>query len=223
MRQQINLYQPKLIGERKRFSAGSLAAVLALVIAALAAYSMQTRKGLTALEDQVATLQTQKTELDSMSAQSAQTSSRPEDLESKVKELVRAIAERKRALEMLQSGAAGQTNGFAARLEALARRHVEGLWIDSVMLSGTTGAMNLSGATLNADIVPTYLHSLAQDPVLNGTRFDDFVIERPAAAKPVESDADAAEEPAASRQAATKYVRFRAGTRALAAIEEPAT
>ena len=80
---------------------------------------------------------------------------------------------------MLQSGAAGQTSGFASRMEALARRHVNGLWIDGLAMSGTRSTMSISGGSVDADIVPAYLRSLSSETVLSGTRFDDFVIERP--------------------------------------------
>ena len=64
-------------------------------------------------------------------------------------------------------------------MEALARRHVNGLWIDGLAMSGTRSTMSISGGSVDADIVPAYLRSLSTETVLSGTRFDDFVIERP--------------------------------------------
>src|SRR4029453_11240848 len=127
------------------------------------------------------------------------------------------VAARKRALLVLQQGAAGQTTGFAPRLEALARRHVEGLWIDGLVLSGTNGSMSVRGLALNADTVPVYLQNLAQERALAGTRFDDFVIERPGR-EPSQETSGSEETSGVKPRPATveKHIRFRAGSKALA-------
>jgi hypothetical protein len=58
---------------------------------------------------------------------------------------------RQRALEVLRGGAAGQAIGFAPRMEALARRHTDGVWLEHMQLSGVSGAMMLSGSRTIAD------------------------------------------------------------------------
>ena len=103
----------------------------------------------------------------------------PVDLAARVKRTEEEVVARTRALDLLRTGAAGRTTGFAARLQALARRHVDGVWIDRMALSGSTEAMSLGGATFDPDLVPRYLQSLAQDAALAGARFDELAIERP--------------------------------------------
>jgi Tfp pilus assembly protein PilN len=216
MRQQINLYQPVFSSGRKLFGATTVGSAFAIAIAALAAYTVHSRMQLDELETEVQALRTEQEEREAQAALSEEQAARgtPAEIESRVKELSRAIAARTRGLQMLQSGAAGQATGFASRLEALARRHVDGLWIDAVILSGANGSMSLAGATLDPDIVPRYLQNLAQDPVLNGTRFDDFLIERETGDEPAPVDADGtAGTP--KKSSAPKHIRFRAGTRAL--------
>jgi hypothetical protein len=103
-------------------------------------------------------------------------------------------------------------------MEALARRHVEGLWIDKLVLSGTNGSMRLEGNALNADTVPVYLRSLAQENVLSGTRFDEFVIERPAKQMAAAADAPSEEGVEAAPKKALpqpNHIRFRAGNTTL--------
>lgn len=227
MRQQINLYQPVFSSERKLFGAGMAACAFAAVILALAGYTVHARVQLGNLENELEDLRVQQQEFEAQAAQSEERAARgtPTETELRIKNLSRDIAARTHALQMLQSGAAGQTTGFASRLEALARRHVDGLWIDAVILSGANGSMSLAGATLDADFVPRYLQNLAQDPVLNGTRFDDFLIERPQSLGGSQSALGADGENVAPKSAATpRHIRFRAGTRALyPAGPEPAT
>jgi len=102
------------------------------------------------------------------------------DVEAQVKKLSAELTARTQAIRAIRAGDVGQRVGFAARLEALSRRHIEGIWLDSLTLGVGNNALNLSGATRDADLVPLYLQSLAADPALTGTRFEELVIERPA-------------------------------------------
>ena len=217
MRQQINLYQPIFSEQRKLFSAATVALAMSALLIALAVFSVHANLRVQKFAREVEALRVQQAEQENLLGEGAAEHS-PAALEARVKQLGTLVAERGRALEILQSGAAGTAIGFAARLEALARRHVDGLWIDSMHLSGTNGAMTLSGATLNPDLVPAYLRSLAQDKVLAGTRFDDFVIERP-----VQEPARAANEGESGKAPKItnpKLVRFRAGSTTLKSAPE---
>lgn len=221
MRQQINLYQPVFSSERKLFGAGTVASAFAVLIVGLAAYTVYSRTQLSKLEIEAEALRAQQQQqTDLLNTQAGLGT--PDEIESRIKQLSKSIAARTQALQMLQSGAAGQTTGFANRLEALARRHVDGLWIDAIVLSGANGSMSLAGATLDPDIVPRYLENLAHDAVLAGTRFDEFLIERPTAEPKLARKEGDEETVSAPKKPAQKHVRFRAGTRALAPIEPEA-
>lgn len=222
MRQQINLYQPIFIEERKALSAATAASTLGILIIALAAFSVYAHRNVDRLAREVDVLREQQSQHEALLAQlgdvqAAEASA--EEIEARVKGLTTAVADRTRALKILQSGGAGKTSGFASRMEALARRHVDGLWIDHMVLSGTNGSMTLGGAALDADIVPVYLQNLGQDPVLAGTRFDEFVIERPGADPAEEGDA---ETPKPKRAASPEHIRFRAGNRPAVNVDRSA-
>ena len=214
MRQQINLYQPIFSEARKPLSALTVAMILGLVAACLTAFSVHTSLRVGKLSARVESLRSDQSQLEAQLSEATAVStarSNPAEIEARAKKLAISLDERTRALQLLKSGAAGQTIGFATRLEALARRHVDGLWIDRLVISGSNGSMSIAGATLNADIVPAYLQSLAQEPVLTGTRFDEFIIERPATVAEVSDAAgDDTKEPAKER-----FIRFRAGSKAL--------
>jgi Tfp pilus assembly protein PilN len=209
MRQQINLHQPIFRRERKTFSAMMVVTTLAVVTVALTAYSAYTTRAVDRLQEEVAALTEQQAKQQEQLLKVGELHSRQarrSDAEARVKTLTTTLSERTQALHVLQSGAAGQTSGFAARMEALARRHVNGLWIDALAMSGTQSTMSISGSSVDADIVPVYLRSLSSEAVLSGTRFDDFVIERPESAK-----------------LPAKTVRFRAGSKSLPVKRAPAS
>lgn len=222
MRQQINLYQPIFISrESKQLSAATLITTFGVVVVALLGISLYAQYRTGQLDAEVSAMRERAAQQEQIVAKVGELhASRgdPAEIQARVKQLTDIAAARKRALDVLESGAAGQTIGFAARLEALARRHVEGLWLDNLVLSGTNGSMTLQGATLNADTVPVYLQGLAHERALSGTRFDDFVIERPAAAaaqQVAESEGEEDVAPKTHPAATPKHIRFRAGSKSL--------
>jgi MSHA biogenesis protein MshI len=222
MRQQINLYQPIFNEERKTLSAATAAAALGIVAAALVAFSVYAHRNVGRLAGEVDTLRQQQTQHEALLSQLGEmqaTEATAEQIEARIKGLSSAVGDRERALKILQSGGAGRTSGFAARLEALARRHVDGVWLDHMVLSGTNGSMTLGGAALDADIIPVYLQSLGNEPVLAGTRFDEFVIERPGETSDEEPEGEAKPK----RSTAPTHIRFRAGNRATPVPVESAT
>jgi hypothetical protein len=181
MLQQINLYQKALREERKPLCAGTVgASLIAIAVCSLALWGFGTWK-LRTIAAQVATVKNQQQEQERFVSATAETlaaKNNPVELNARIKALKLQIADRANALALLRGGAAGETTGFARRLEALAHQHVPGLWLDRMVLAGDAHALSLSGRSIDADLVPHYLMALAQEPVLAGARFDEFVIER---------------------------------------------
>jgi hypothetical protein len=212
MRQQINLYQPLESDEHKSLELRTLGLLAAGVIGCLLVIWGFGMKQVSSLEKAVAALRAQQdAQTNAMTALGAQRPGdlNPATLQTQVKVLTQQVAARTQALELLRHGGVGQTTGFAQRLEALARRHTDGLWIDRIVLSGTTGAMSVGGATVNPDLVPRYLRALAGESALTGTRFDALTIERPS----FDKSADDTDQPAPS--VSYKGIRFRAESNSL--------
>jgi hypothetical protein len=225
MRQQINLYQPIFTETRGGLAAKPVAIGFVLILAGLATFSWNEHRQTAQLQTQLEQLQAQQNERQAALEQEGQSTANetPEQLDARVKQLDAQVAERTRAVQILQSGAAGQTIGFANRMEALAKRQVDGLWLDQMILSGTNGAMTLRGATIDPEVVPQYLRGLAAEPALSGTRFDDFIIERPSKLSTADADAALTEGTAKSERKNEGPVRFRAGSRALETSAEAAS
>jgi outer membrane murein-binding lipoprotein Lpp len=182
MRQQINLYQPILRAEPKIFGARTAAVIFAVVLGALVLMWGYGTYRVGRLEQTTQSLRDQQTQLQqSLTTASTMSAARqtPAELTARVKRAEEEVVSRTRALNVLRAGAIGRTTGFALRLEALARRHLDGVWIDRMALSGSTEAMSIGGATFDPDLVPRYLQSLSQEPVLAGARFDQLAIDRP--------------------------------------------
>lgn len=192
LRQEINLYQTAGAPTRSLLAAADvLIATTCIVVALLAFWSYgyiqvsKLSRELTAVRDRQAQQQTQIQE-------TLQATATPEELavvQARVTGLKAQVATRTAALKALGNSAEEASKGFAPRLEALARRHIGGLWLDSMLLTSEHNGMSLGGVTQEPQLISQYLRSLSQDPVLSGIRFDQFVVER---ASTGESDAPTA-------------------------------
>ncbi len=180
--QQINLYEDTLRGESDAFSVRTLIGGLGIVLAGLVAISGFVLWRVAVLDRQLHSLQSQaelrrnlvaKGDLVANSAQAGPA------LEARLRNMAIALDRRQRALRYLQSGAAGTESGFSARLAALAREQVDGLWLRGVLLSGDSTHFELSGEALRAELVPVYLSKLAAEPALAGTKLQLLEIRAP--------------------------------------------
>jgi hypothetical protein len=181
MEQQVNLYQPILGAEKRLFSASAIATglgVLALCLGVLAGYAAwraaRVEHAIAALEKQ------QAAEL--ALAERAAAALRPREsvaeLDARARSLTGEIAAREAALEAVRRGLATPGAGFAERLEALARRQVEGLWLRKIVVAAGDSRLAIEGAVLEPGLVPVYLGALSAEPALGGARFDRLEIRR---------------------------------------------
>jgi hypothetical protein len=181
MEQQVNLYQPILGAEKHLFSARAIGISLTIIAVALGAIdgfsvwrAARVERALALIEQQ---LSTQMAMNDRASAALRPASSLAE-LEAQAKRLSADIAARERALELARIGAASPTTGFAARLEALGRRQLDGVWLHNIVLGSGEGRLAMRGSTVDPRLIPVYLAALAEEPALDGVRFDTLAIRR---------------------------------------------
>ena len=179
--QQVNLYQPILGAERRLFSARAIGACLALLAVALGALGSYAAWRTSRVERSIAELEKrQAAEL--VTAERTGAVLNPgksvAELDADAKDLTAEIAARERALAIVRLGAASPETGFAARLEALGRRQVDGLWLHDVVVGSGDGRLAMRGDALDPRLVPAYLAALAADHALAGVRFDKLTLRR---------------------------------------------
>lgn len=181
MEQQINLYQPILGAEKRLFSARAIGLTLLLLTSCLAGFAgfaawrnARLERTITLLEQQQAA---EVAMADRVAVAIKPTKSFAE-LQLDAKRLSAEIVSRERALELVRRGSANSVSGFGARLEALARSQLEGLWLSRVVVSVGEGQLAFRGAATDARFIPTYLAALAGEPALDGVRFDRIAMRR---------------------------------------------
>jgi hypothetical protein len=71
-----------------------------------------------------------------------------------------------------------QQQHFSGYLEALARQHVQGLWLIHVTISENGQHVGIRGKTLDGKLVPEYLQRLKGETIFSGTRFNTLQLSR---------------------------------------------
>jgi hypothetical protein len=182
MQQQINLYEKALHAESTAFAAAPLVGGLALVTAGLLLISLfawwrvdSLGRNLQAVRTQLARQGALVRQGDGFASAAGGTAAFAARLRTMAAELER----RQQALGYLRSGAAGTAGGFSARLEALARERLDGLWLRAVLLTGNSDRFVLSGRAVRAELVPMYLARLQHEPALAGTALQILTISGP--------------------------------------------
>ena len=189
MEQQVNLYQPILGAEKRFFSAVTIGVGLGVMIVCLlglvafgAWRTSRIERSLAQLEQQeVASLA-----LATRANAAARPNQSPAQLEAEARNLSAEIAARERALDIVRRGTGTPESGFAARLEALALRQLDGVWLSSIVLGSGAGRLAMRGGTSDARLVPAYLQALAAERALTGVNFDRITLRR---AQPEEAPA----------------------------------
>jgi hypothetical protein len=213
MNQQINLYQPIFREERKLFSLKTVSLALSVVAVSLIAMWALGAHNVGNLAKAVEQLKVQQAAQEQM-AQAAgvllDAQGSPATIQNQVQALSAQLADRTTALALLRGGAAGQPKGFAQRLQALARQHTEGVWLDELLIGGLNG-LALRGHSVSPELIPKYLQLLTSEPELSGALFNEVVIDRHEHHDEPElptSRMAGSKEPGAKEKTASPFVRF---------------
>ena len=181
MEQQVNLYQATRSTEKRLFSARAIGIALLMLTVCLGGLAGFARWHNARLERTLSSLEKQQSDdlaLSERATASLKPSASLPELDAKAKQLSADIASRERALAIVQSGAANASSGFAARLEALARSQIEGLWLRRIVVAVGEGQLAFQGSTADPHLVPVYLAALANERALRGVNFDRLVVRR---------------------------------------------
>lgn len=182
MSQQINLYNPLLLKQKKIFSARAMAQALGLIALGLTAVYGYARY-------QVANLQTETEHAgkrhEAVQARLARISQqfgprqKSAELEANIKRAEAELLALAEVQAALKQGGLVSTSGFSPYLKALARQAVEGVWLTGFSVAGSEMAIN--GRTLKPGLVPDYIHRLSDEQVMQGRKFAMLEMRQPEA------------------------------------------
>ena len=190
MTQQINLFNPIFLKQKKMFSAVNMLDALALLLVGVALFygyaSIQTLNLDRQSVETARQYYQSKTRLNEASARYAPKKA-DAALAAEVDTLQAQVNARKANLQDLGGGALGGGAGYAEYMRALARQSLAGLWLTGFSIGKGGAEMQISGRALQPELVPSYIHRLTREQVLHGRAFDSLSMTQREAALPADA------------------------------------
>lgn len=89
------------------------------------------------------------------------------------------LAAKQRLLDYLRSGPLAERDGFSGHLRDLARRVVDGVWLERITLAEGGARMRLDGHATDPEQVPALMAALGEAEAYRGHRFRTLDLRRP--------------------------------------------
>jgi hypothetical protein len=183
MSQQINLFNPIFLKQKKYFSVVTmLQALLLIVLGSMLFYgyawyqvqqlAKQTLEMTKRYEAEQKRMVNYANEFSPQRAKQA--------LDEELKTLEVQTKTQDTLLDTLKSGAIGNTQGYSEYLRAFARQSVRGLWLTGFSINGDGAQMSLQGAVTNPQLLPAYIQRMNREPVMRGKSFAALQMKQPA-------------------------------------------
>jgi hypothetical protein len=209
MSQQINLFNPIFLRQKKYFSAVTMVqALAAVVVGVIAMYVFQAAQT-KSLERLLAETERQTSERREQLVRFSKEFSaqgRSKLLEDEVARLETRLKSRQELLGDLTLGVGGDAEGYSGYLAALARQTMHGVWLTGITIGGKSNQVDLKGRALDSELMPAYLRSLSREPKFAGRRIAELRLTARAEDR-ASAAAEAAPKPPAPRPPA-RFIEF---------------
>ncbi|MGZ5199993.1 MAG: hypothetical protein ACXWC4_09505 [Telluria sp.] len=217
MSQQINLYNPDFEEKKKLFGVAAMAQALLLLVVGVLAMTWYGERNVTLLQKRAdagaAKVTKKKAQLELVSIEFAPRE-KSQELEAQLAEAEAQLASLKRIAGVIDRGELGNATGYSEYFRALARQHVDGLWLTGLAITGAGCDIGVRGKAVDPSLLPGFLGQLTREKILQGKSFGSLQITQPGQANGVNGAAVPAQEgkdakdarPAAS--ATAPYVEF---------------
>jgi len=172
--QQINLFNPVFLKQKKIFAASAMAQALAVLVLGLLSFTAYNKFNLTQLSQQEAEARAQLTKRQEQFAAIAERYPARAKSPALAAELAAAearLSALKSVAGVLDRGVVGNTTGFSSYFRALAQPRVNGLWLTGFTLNGAADELTIEGRALQAELVPQFIARLAREPQFQGKTF----------------------------------------------------
>ncbi|WP_283745520.1 fimbrial assembly protein [Sideroxydans sp. CL21] len=182
MSQQINLFNPIFLKQKKYFSVVTMLQALGLIVlgsAVFYAYAVyQVAQLSRQSEETTKRYAAEQVRLANYSNEfSLQRSGQM--LEDELKQVEAQAKAQDAVLTTLKSGIIGNTEGYSEYMRAFARQSVNGLWLTAFDIVGDGVQMSLSGAVVNPQLVPSYIQRLGKEKIMRGKTFSTLQMQQP--------------------------------------------
>lgn len=182
MSQQVNLFNPVFLKQKKHFSALTMLQALGLILLGAVALSAFANYSLSRLrKDAAATsvqLQAAKNQLSLINAEYAP-ERKSKALEEEVRKLEAEMKSMQQVFDTLRNGDFGNTKGYSEYLRAFSRQIVSGVWLTGFSIHGAGNDIQIQGRALKPEMVPSYVSRLKNEPIMQGKSFATLEMQQP--------------------------------------------
>jgi len=180
--QQINLFNPIFLKQKKYFSAITMAQALGLLLFGsllLTAFTGYRAASLgnqaQATSAQLAVAQGQLAKVTADFAPRAKDKSLGDDIQ-KAETEVKSLQQ---VFDILKVGDFGNTKGYSGYLRAFSRQIVSGIWLTDLSIHGAGNEIGIQGRAMHPELVPIYIRRLKHEEVMQGKSFATLEMQVP--------------------------------------------
>ncbi len=179
MSQQINLFNPVFLAQKKYFSVVTMLQALALIVLGSIVFYGYAWYQVQMLAKQTQEM-TKRYEAEQKRLINYANEFSPERASQMLNEelgnLEAQVAAQHALLDTLKSGAIGNTEGYSGYMRAFARQAVNGLWLTGFEIGGDGARMSLQGAMVRSDLLAAYIQRLNREAVMRGKTFSTLQV-----------------------------------------------
>ena len=181
MSQQINLFNPIFMKQRKYFSLLAMLQALGLIIAGSLVFYGYAIYQVDQLNRQLVD-NTKRYNAEQVRLANYVTEFSPQQanqiLQDEVQRLEKQTAEQNELIVTLKSGAVGNTTGYSEYMRAFARQVVQGLWLTGFKVTGDAAHISLSGGVVSPELLPAYIQRLGKERIMQGKTFSTLKMQQ---------------------------------------------
>lgn len=182
MSQQINLFNPIFLKQRKYLSLLTILQGLGLIVlGSLFLYGYALYQVAQLKQQSEETTRRFNAEQARLARYTAEFSPQQANLalQAEVRRLEKELDERTRMVDTLKSGSVGNTTGFSQYMRAFSRQAIQGLWLTGFKVTGDAAQISLSGAVLDPQLLPIYIQRLGREQAMQGKSFSNLHMQQP--------------------------------------------
>ena len=182
MSQQINLFNPIFMKQRKYFSLLTMLQALGMIIVGSLFFYGYANYQVDQLGQQsVESSKRYNSEQARLARYTAEFSPQlvNQALQDEVRRLEKQVIDQAELIEIIKSGAVGNTTGYSEYMRAFSRQVVQGLWLTGFSVTGDATQISLSGAVLSPELLPTYIQRLGKEGIMQGKTFSTLQMQQP--------------------------------------------
>ena len=179
MSQQINLFNPIFLRERKHFSAKTMAQGLGLIaVFVLLMFGYSQYQFWKMNQEAVKTSARLKEAQQQLTTVTVGFVERKKNLqlEEQVKRAQQEVDAVQQAFTRLRSEEFGSPKGYSDYLRAFARQIVSGVWLTGFSIESGGSAIGIQGGAMQPELIPEYMNRLKREPIMQGKSFATFEI-----------------------------------------------